>query len=163
MEGAGVRRAVAEEGDRDARLVAQLEREPGADQRGQAAADDGVRTLVAALDVVEVHRAAVAVRAALDLPVQLGHQRVRGRPARERVPVGAMGRGEDVAVLHRLADADLGRLLADRDVQEPRQVAGTEPLLDLLLETPDQEHLAQEVAQPLLGYSPPFFHLGHAV
>ena len=30
-----------------------------------------------------------------------------------------MGRGEDVAVLHRLADADLRGLLADRDVQEP--------------------------------------------
>ena len=86
---------------RDARLVAQLEREPGADERRQAAADDGVRAEVAALDVVEVHRAAVAVRAALDLPVELGHDRVRVRAARERVPVRAVRRGEDVAVLHR--------------------------------------------------------------
>ena len=120
VEGAGVRRAVAEERDRDPRLVAQLEREPGADERRQAAADDRVRAEVAALDVVEVHRAAVAVRAALDLPVELGHQRVRVRAARERVPVRAMGGAEDVAVLHRRADADLGRLLADRDVQEAR-------------------------------------------
>ena len=72
------------------------------------------------------------------------------RSARERVPVGAMGRGEGVAVLHRLADADRDRLLADRDVQEARQLAGAEPLLDLLLEAPDEEHLAQEVPQRLL-------------
>src|SRR5579884_1404659 len=51
VERPGVRRAVAEERDRDARLVPQLEREPGTDDRGQAAADDGVRTEVAALDV----------------------------------------------------------------------------------------------------------------
>ena len=60
--------------------------------RRQAAADDGVRAEVAALDVVEVHRAAVAVRAALHLPVELGHDRVRVRAARERVPVRAVGR-----------------------------------------------------------------------
>ena len=51
----------------------------------------------------------------------------------------------------RVADADRDRLLADRDVQEAGQLAGAEPLLDLLLEAPDQQHLAQEVAQPLLG------------
>ena len=161
VEGAGVRRAVAEERDRDARLVAQLEGEAGADDRRQAAADDGVRAEVAALDVVEVHRAAVAVRAALELPVELGHDRVRVRAARERVAVRAVGRAEDVAVLHRLADADLGRLLADRDVQEAGQLAGAEALLDLLLEAPDEEHLAQEVAEPLLGQRPPLLDLRH--
>ena len=118
---------------------------------GQPAADDRVRAEVAALDVVEVHRAAVAVRAALELPVQLGHERVRMRAARERVAVRAMGGAEDVAVLHRRADADLGRLLADRDVQKAGQLAGAEPLLDLLLEAPDQQHLAEEVAEPLVG------------
>jgi hypothetical protein len=35
-------------------------------------------------------------------------------------------------------------------VKETGQLAGAETLLDLLLEPPDQEHLAQEVAQPLL-------------
>ena len=76
---------------------------------------------------------------------------VRLRPARERVPVRAMRRGEDVAVLHRLADADGDRLLADRDVEEARQLARAEALLDLLLEAPDEQHLAEEVAQRLLG------------
>ena len=41
-------------------------------------------------------------------------------------------------------------LLADRDVQEARELAGAEALLDLLLEAPDQQHLAQELAQRLL-------------
>ena len=56
-----------------------LKASAGADDRRQPAADDRVRAEVAALDVVEVHRAAVAVRAALELPVQLGHDLVRVR------------------------------------------------------------------------------------
>jgi hypothetical protein len=65
--------------------------------------------------------------------------------------VGAVGRGEDVALVQRLADADGDRLLPDRDVQEPGQLACAEALLDLLLETPDEEHLAQEIPQPFLA------------
>src|SRR6185312_13644833 len=111
VEGADVGRAVAEEGDRDAWLVPHLEGEAGAGDRRQAATDDRVRTQVAALEVVEVHRAAVAARAAFDLAVELGHDGVRRGAARERVTVRAMRRGEDVAVLHRLADADGDGLL----------------------------------------------------
>ena len=77
------------------------------------------------------------------------------RPARERVCVRAVRGGEDVAVLHRLADADRDRLLADRDMEEARQLAGAEPLLDLLLDVPDEEHLPEEVAQAFLGERPP--------
>ena len=150
MERADVRRPVAEERDRDARLAAQLEGERRAGDRRQPAADDRVRAQVPALDVVEVHRAAVPVRAALDLPVQLRHQLVRVRPAGERVRVRAVRGREDVAVLHRLADADRDRLLADRDMQEAGQLAGAEALLDLLLDVPDQEHLAEELAQAFL-------------
>ena len=134
---------------------AHLERERGPGDRGKPAADDRVRAEVPALDVVEVHRAAVPVRAALDLSVELRHHLVRGRPARERVAMCAMRRGEDVAVLHRLADPDCDRLLADRDVEEPGQLARAEALLDLLLEVPDQEHLPEKLAQPLLGERSP--------
>src|SRR5579885_2045731 len=115
------------------------------------AAGDGVRAQVAALDVVEVHRAAVPVRAALDLPVQLRHHRVRMRAARERVPVRTVRRGEDIAVLHRLAHADRDRLLPDRDVQEAGKLAGAEALLHALLEAADQQHLPQEVPQEVLA------------
>src|SRR4029079_14589722 len=51
----------------------------------------------------------------------------------------------------RAADADSDRLLPDRDVEEPRQLAGAESLLDLLLEAPEQQHLPEKPAQGLLG------------
>ena len=66
-----------------------------------------------------------------------------------------MRRGEDVAVLHRATDADADRLLADRDVQEPGQLARAEPLLHLLLEAADQQHVAEEFRQLLLRTAPP--------
>jgi hypothetical protein len=77
------------------------------------------------------------------------------------VAVRAMGRGEDVAIVHGLADADGYRLLPDRDVQEPRQVARAEPLLDLLLEVTNEEHVAEKVTQRLLGDSLFLLDLGH--
>ena len=150
MEGADVGRPVAEEGDRDARLVSHLEGEGGADGRRQPAADDGVRAHVAALDVVEVHRAAIAVRAALDLAVQLRHHLVRRRPVREHVPVRAVRRCDHVVLSERAADADRDRLLADAGMQEAGEVAGAEALHDLLLEATDEEHLAEKRDELLL-------------
>ena len=161
VERADVRGAVAEEGDRDARLAAQLERERRAGDLRQAAADDRVRAHVPALDVVEVHRAAVAVRAALLLAVQLGHQLVRVGALRERVSVGPVGGGDHVAVLERAADADGARLLADRDVEEAGELAGAEALLDLFLEPPDQQHLAQDVRKVGLREARRVLHLCH--
>ncbi len=161
VERPDVRRAVAEERDRDARFAAHLERERSAGDLRQAAADDGVRAEVAALDVVEMHRAAVAVRAALLLAVELGHELIRVRPFRERVPVRAVRRSDDVAVAERATDADRARLLADRNMEEAGQLAGTEPLLDLLLEAPDQEHLAQDVLQIRLRKARALLNLRH--
>src|SRR5262249_52323259 len=114
-----------------------------------------------ALDVVQVHRAAVAVRAALGLAVQLGHQLIGMRPLRERVPVSAMGGGDDVAVLERAANADRTGLLADRDVKESGQLSCAEALLDLLLETADQEHLPQHVLQVAFRQACALFDLCH--
>ena len=61
-----------------------------------------------------------------------------------------MRRGDHIALVERAADAHGAGLLPDRDVQEPGQLARAEALLDLLLEAPDQEHLAQKLAQCLL-------------
>src|SRR5205823_11374194 len=97
VERPDVRRAVSEERDGDARLVPKLEGEARAGHGGQPAADDGVRAEVAACDVVEMHQPAVPVRAALDLAVELCHDGVRRRSARERMAVRAMRRGKDVA------------------------------------------------------------------
>jgi len=117
--------------------------------------DDRVRAHVSVLDVVQVHRPAVAVRAALGLSVELGHHLVRVCALRERVPVRAVRRHDDVAVFERAADADGNRLLADGDVQEARELACAETVLDLLLEPPDQEHLTEEVPQIALRERPP--------
>ena len=136
---------------RDARLAAQLERERGAGDRRQPAADDRVRAEVAALDVVEVHRAAVAVRAALELPVQLGHQLVR-----RACPSRACARARGASRRRRRRPPSRGRRrprTASWPIatwRKPGQLAGAETLLDLLLEAPDQEHLAEQLAQPLL-------------
>src|SRR2546423_6061277 len=97
-----------------------------------------------------MHRAAVAVRAALELPVELGHQLIWVSPFRQRVAVRAVGRGDHVAVAEGAADADCNCLLADRDMQEPGQIARAKTLLDLLLEPPNEKHLAEELAQRLL-------------
>src|SRR6266542_1746444 len=161
VEGADVRRAVAEEGERDARLAAHLEGERGAGHLRQAAADHGVGAHVPALDVVEMHRAAVAVRAPLLLAVELGHHLVRVRPLRERVPVCAMSRGDHVALLERAADTDGAGFLADGHVQEAGQLAGAEALLDLLLEAADEQHLAQRVEKVALRECRLRFHLRH--
>jgi hypothetical protein len=64
--------------------------------------------------------------------------------------VRAMRGRDDVPVLERAADADGARLLPDRDVQEPGELARAEALLHFLLETPDEQHLSEELAQEIL-------------
>ena len=68
--------------------------------------------------------------------------------------VGAVGRGDDVFAREGRAHARGDGLLPDRDVQETGELTGAEPLLDLLLEAPDEQHLPEEAAQPLLRYAP---------
>src|SRR5439155_9789131 len=161
VEGADVRCSIAEEGNADARLTAQLEGQCGAGDRRESASDHRIRAHVAALDVVEVHRAAVTVRTAFELSVQLRHQLVGRRALRKRVSVGAVRRGDDVALLQSPADADSDGLLADRHVQEARKFPGPESLLDLLFEPPDQQHLAEELAQIRLRERSFLLHLRH--
>ena len=102
------------------------------------------------LEVVEVHRAAVAAGAALLLAVELGHHLVHVRALGDRVPVRAVRRGDHVVRLERRADAGGDRLLADAHVQEAGQLARPEALLHLLLEAADEQHLAEQLAEPLL-------------
>ena len=110
-----------------------------------------------------MHRAAVPVRAALELAVELCHQFVRSGSFRERVPVRTVGRRDDVPLLQRAADADGDGLLADRHVQEPGELARTEAFLDLLLEAADQQHLAEEVAEVRARKRPFLLNLCHGL
>jgi len=154
VERSCVRGAVAEECDCDALFAAHLKRECRAHDPGYSARDDRVRAQVSDLDVVEMHRAAVAVRAALDLSVQLRHDPFDRRSLRDRMSVGAMRRGDHVLALEGGAHSRRDGLLPYRDVQESRQLAGPKALLHLLLEAPDQQHLAEEPAQTLFRDPP---------
>ena len=83
---------------------------------------------------------------------ELGHDPVDRRSLRDRVPVRAVS-----TMTSSRSSAEhtrRRRFLPDRDVEEPRELAGAEALLDLLFEAADEEHLAEEAAQHLLGHSP---------
>jgi hypothetical protein len=75
--------------------------------------------------------------------------------------VRAVRGGDHVAVLERAADSDRYGFLADRNVQETRQLAGSEALFDLLLEAPNQQHLAEEIAQLFLRKRASLLNLCH--
>jgi hypothetical protein len=47
-------------------------------------------------------------------------------------------------------------------MEETGQLARAKALLHLLLEASDEQHLAQEVAQSLVGHRPAFRDLGHS-
>src|SRR5215471_15161228 len=98
-----------------------------------------------------MHRAAEAVRAALGLPVHLGHDGVDRRALRDRVRVRPVGRRDHVTLLERGAYPRRDRLLADRDVEESGKLSRAESVLHLLLEAADDEHLAEQLAQPRVG------------
>ena len=101
-------------------------------------------------DVVEVHRAAVSLAAAFDLPVQLGHDPFDGAsPSRSRARArGASRRSRPRARARRRPRRR--RLLPDRDVQEPGQLArhGSGPST-FSSNRRIREHLAEEPAQEL--------------
>jgi hypothetical protein len=138
-------------------LATHLEGQGGADDAREPAPDDRVRAKVPALEVIEVHGAAVPVAAALDLAVELGHDLVRVRALGDGMAVRPVRRSDNVAVLEGPADADRNSLLADRDVQEARQLSSTESFLDLLLEATDEQHLPKELLQAFRGHCLPLF------
>ncbi len=100
------------------------------------------------------------------LAVHLRHHRVDRCALGDRVRVRAMGRRDHVVGSQRGTDAAGDRFLANRDVEEARQLTCAEALLDLLLEAPDHEHLAKQLAQASVGQrrrrrTRISLHLGH--
>ncbi len=113
----------------------------------QVAADDPVAAHEATLEIEHVHRAAVPAAAAVDAPEQLGHHPLGRGPARERVPVRAVGRDQIVLLAQRPRRADDRRLLADRQVQEPADLRPRVHLPGALLEAADQRHRRKPLAR----------------
>ena len=94
-------------------------------------------------DVGQVHRAAVALADPGLLAVDLGHQRLRVGPERDRVAVAAVGRRQLVVGAERGERADDRRLRAVREVRVPADHARVllERALHALLELADPHHL----------------------
>ena len=120
--------------------------ERDAGRQRQAAADDAVAAEEAPLPVEQVHRAAAALRAAVDAPEQLRHDGVRMSSARERLAVLAVGRHQVVGFRERLCGADDRGLLADAEVQEAADLRLRVHLTRALLEAADQHHLREDGA-----------------
>ena len=112
-------------------------------------ADDAVAAEEVLVGVEEVHRAALALRAAADLAEQLGHHLV-GRSAHdERVAVVAVAREHVVVRSQRRERADGDRLLPDVEVAEAADLAERVSLGRLLLEAADENHLVEHAEQRL--------------
>src|SRR3989442_1766875 len=121
-----VRRAVAEERDRDLIRCANACREPRTGGKRDAAADDRVRAEHAAGEVRDVHRASASLAEPVLAAVDLGHHRVEVAALGDAVAVAAV-RARDVVVVAQVrADARGDRLLADVHVHEARDLAGPE-------------------------------------
>ena len=149
MERADVGRALAELHEHRVVLALVVERERDADGDRQLPADDAPAAEEVALDVEQVHRAAVAAGDARRLAEELGHDAVRLGADGQRRAVVAIAREHVVAGLERLDRADVGRLLADREMAVAADARAGVLLLRALLEAADQQHLAQQALRSL--------------
>ena len=96
----------------------------------------------ALLDREHVHRAALAVRIAVRAAGEFRHHPLRVHVAGEHVAVIAIAGDHRVAGLEGHLHADDDRFLPDVEVAEAADQAHAVHLAGLLLETPDQQHLA---------------------
>ena len=113
VEGPDVRRAVAEERQRDVRACPASGTPTAAPTAiGRPAPTMALAPMLPLREVDQVHRAADAARAAGRLAHQLGERRLGRHPERERLAVAAIRVRLDVARAHRGDRPDRHRLLA---------------------------------------------------
>ena len=98
VERALVQRPVAEVAQRDVVLLLVLDRKAQPHAQGALAADDRVPAVHVVRLVEQVHRPALALRAAGHLAEHLGHRVVRLHPLGQRQPVVAIGPDDDVVI-----------------------------------------------------------------
>ena len=128
-----------------AHLVAALILDREADPRGEGhvAADDPMAAHEPLRRVEQVHRAALALRAAGGLAVQLGHRRLGGDAPGQRLPVLAVGADDVIVRAQRAERARRHGFLTDVEMAEPADLAERVRLRRLFFEAADQQHLAQ--------------------
>ena len=149
MEGADVRRAVAEEGDAHRTGPEVLRTERGTGGEGEMRADDGERAERADGEVGEMHRAPLAAAQALRLAEDLRHRPVERRAHREHRAVTAVRARHRVARAERGACADRHGLLPLAEVRAAADEVQHEEPHHLVLEAADLEHPSLQVEEEL--------------
>ena len=139
--GALIGAAVADERDRDAAGLQGLGGQRRAADQRRAAADDAVRAHHALGQIGDVHRAALAAAQPVLAPEDLGHHGLGIAALGDAVAVAAVGRRDAVLVVQVQADADAGSFFARIQMDEPRDVAGGELVVNGVLELANQAHL----------------------
>ena len=120
----------------------ELERVRGADRDGEPGRHHAVRAQHADAEIGDVDRAALAVASPGGAAEELGHHGGRGGPLGDSVAVTAMRRRDQVFAREIGADPGGDRLLADREVDGTRDLAGLVRRLGGFLEGADAAHRA---------------------
>ena len=126
-----------------------VDRERRSDRNRQMAADDAPAAQETTLDVEQVHRAAVSAGYTRLLAEQLGHDRFRRASDGERRGMVAVADEQVVVGFEAVDAADVGGLLPDGQMAVTANAGARVLLFGALLETPDEQHRAQQAARVL--------------
>ena len=146
-----VGRTLTEEDHRDVVALAVLVGKGDAGAERDLGADDAVAAVEALLQVEDVHRSALALGDAAGATGQLGHDGLGRHAADQRVAVAAVAGDDRILGPDGVIDADNDGFLADVEMAEPSDQAHAIHLADLLFEAADQQHLAVEIQEELVG------------
>ena len=150
VEPALVRRAVAEERDRDLIGAELLGREGGARRDRDPATHDAVRAEIALRRVGDVHRSAATTAVSGLAPEELRVHPAKIGALRNAVAVAAMRRRDPVVIAQVRTYADSDRLLARVRVDRPPHLALGEQRTRSLFEVANAAHDAVQVERGLL-------------
>ena len=128
-------------------LPADLMGKSAADRERQAGADDAVGAEHADRHVGDVHRAAATFADAFGAAHDLQEEAIERNALGNGVAVAAVVRGESVVAPQRRHDARRDRLLADRKMNEARDLAVGEQLREPRLGLADHAHRAVQREQ----------------
>ena len=144
MDRALVDRAVTHVGQGNSIGVEIFLRVSNADTERNLPADDAVTAIKMLLHVEEMHRTALAARAAGDFAEEFRHAGIRIDAAREGVAVIAVGGDDRVVVVKDGNRADGDRFLAVVEVAKTLDLGLGECLFRLFLKPADEDHLTKE-------------------
>ncbi len=144
-------RAVAEEGDGDLVLAANLRCQRHAGRVRHLRADDAVGAHETQRRVEEVHGAALAFGKAGLLAQHLADGTLGVHAARQRVVVAAIGAGQVIVLAQRGGHADCRTFVADGGVHRAADLARLRKFQQRLLDAANQKHHAVHRQQLLVG------------